>query len=755
MTIYPSGSMINNRYEVVQGPHEKPSLAGGMGLVYLCVDHGENGRPVALKTFRPEYLPNREARDRFLREGSTWMELGYHPHIVRCHQVFKVDVGSEVFFVLDLVAAAEDKHDASLRAWLTPGRPLPVEQALLFALHIARGMKHATGKIPGLVHRDLKPENVLVGRDGFARVTDFGLAGILSNLSEAIPEQVQADPSLAQRRLLTFTKGFVGTPEYASPEQFDGKELDERSDIYAFGCILFEMLTGQPPFIQKYKTPEERLLKYQQCHKSEEPKPPSSIIPTLTGKLETIVTRCLRKRPDERYTSWGEVETVLASAYRVVAGKEALSEITTEGETRAELVTLGWSYNAMGGSYSDIGKFSVAREYFAKVLAIGRQEGERSLQAAGLGNLGYVYRQLGDVRSAIGYFEQHLAIARETGDRQSEGVALGNLGNAYRQLGDAHRAIGYFEQHLIIVREIGDRQGEGQALGNLGIAYRQLGDIHRAIKYCEQDLAIAREIGDRQGEGQAMDNLGIAYRQLGDAQGAIGYHEQHLAIAREIGDRQGESLALGGLGSAYFQLGDAQGAIGYHEQHLAIAREIDDRQGEGKALGNLGNAYLQLGDVHDAIGYYEQCLAISREIGDRQGEGQAMGSLGIAYRQLNDVRRAIEYYKKYLAISREIGDRQSEGTVLGNLGNVFAQLGDVHEAINHYKRSLTILREIGDVINEASFSLNLAILYSQQGSFREARPYAQYALEVFTNAGYPQYAAKARYFLQQIEQQMK
>jgi serine/threonine protein kinase len=112
-----------------------------MGLVYLCVDHAEEGRPVALKTFRPELLPDRAARDRFLREGTTWVQLGKHPHIVRCHQVFKADVGPEVFFVLELVAVAEGKRDASLRSWLTPGKPLSIKQALLFALHIARGMK--------------------------------------------------------------------------------------------------------------------------------------------------------------------------------------------------------------------------------------------------------------------------------------------------------------------------------------------------------------------------------------------------------------------------------------------------------------------------------------------------------------------------------------------------------------------------------------------------------------------------------------
>jgi serine/threonine protein kinase len=77
MSIYPSGTLIANRYEVVQGPREKPSLAGGMGLVYLCVDHTENGRPVALKTFRPELLPDRAARDRFLREGTQTFHVKF------------------------------------------------------------------------------------------------------------------------------------------------------------------------------------------------------------------------------------------------------------------------------------------------------------------------------------------------------------------------------------------------------------------------------------------------------------------------------------------------------------------------------------------------------------------------------------------------------------------------------------------------------------------------------------------------------
>ncbi len=142
MSIHLPGTCIGP-YEIAGRP-----LVGGMGVVYVCRDLAED-RPVALKTFKPEYLPDRAARDRFLREGTAWVDLGAHPHIVRCHEVLRID--PEVYLVLELVAKEPDRADASLRSWLVPGQPLPVEMALLFALQIARGMAHATSVIRGFV----------------------------------------------------------------------------------------------------------------------------------------------------------------------------------------------------------------------------------------------------------------------------------------------------------------------------------------------------------------------------------------------------------------------------------------------------------------------------------------------------------------------------------------------------------------------------------------------------------------------------
>ena len=748
MNLYPPGARIAGRYEVAGRP-----LLGGMGIVYLCKDVEEDC-PVAVKTFRPEYLPDRATRDRFLREGTHWVDLGAHPHIVRCYRVLRID--PEVYLVLELVAKEQGRRDASLRSWLIPGQPLGVETALLFALQIARGMAHAAATIPGFVHRDLKPENVLVGADRLPgasvnrlRVTDFGLAAVLEGREQGSMTRNQNTSASDQGSQVTdplrrtqLTRGVVGTPAYMAPEQWQGEPVGVYTDVYALGCILVEMLTGQ----QAVEGDSLRALERAHCAGAH----PALPVGVPEG-VRALVGRWLAVDGGAREANWEEVEGVLAAACAGVSGRPAPAAEGAGALSREERVAAGWSYSAMGMSYLDIGKAEVATGYFERALGVGQAEGERQLEGAALGNLGLANARLGNVRLAVGLYEQALEIWRKLGVRRDESMDLGNLGSAYLLLGDARRAIGHYEQQLVITREIGNRDGEGMVLGNLGNVYLQLGDARRAIAYYERALVIWHALGVRRDESMDLGNLGSVYLRLGDARRAIAYYEQALAIHREIGDRRGEGNMLGSLGIAYADLGDVRRAIGYHEQALAIHREIGDRRGEGNALGNLGSAYKNLGDARRAVGYYEQQLVITREIGDRHGEGNALGGLGNAYLQLGDARQAIVYYEEQLIIIREIGDRHGEGNALGNLGNAYARLGVAQRAIGYYEQALVIRREIGDSNGMATDSFNMALLHAQQGETARALPLAQEAARIWTQIGHAQYAQRAQALVVQLQ----
>ncbi|MFT3894893.1 MAG: serine/threonine-protein kinase [Anaerolineales bacterium] len=280
--MYQVDSLIIKRYKVLQAPDPANNiLAGGMGMVYFCHDTKEN-RPVALKFIKPELLSDRSKREHFLDEGKAWIDLGYHPNIVRCYDVKNVD--PNVFLVLELIDKEQGMKDASLRAWLDHG-PIPLNHALLFSLQIARGMQYATDKIPGLVHRDLKPENLLIGTDKVAgtnvnrlRVTDFGLVRKVIDSIQSVQEPA---PEFIKHEQLQYTQN-AGTLGYMAPEQIEGKSLGVFTDIYALGCILYEMLTlqrGSHYLISQH----------------------------LFEPIRNFLSRSMAANPKDRYQTWTEV----------------------------------------------------------------------------------------------------------------------------------------------------------------------------------------------------------------------------------------------------------------------------------------------------------------------------------------------------------------------------------------------------------------------------------------------------------------
>jgi len=494
--------------------------------------------------------------------------------------------------------------DASLRSWLIPGHPLPIEQALLFALQIARGMQHATEKIPGLVHRDLKPENILVGADKLPetninrlRVTDFGLIKTIADSSVAtdLRTDKELNPTQAQ-----FTYG-VGTPLYMAPEQWKGEPVGVSTDVYALGCILYEMVSGQ--FAAEGKTTAE--IQTSHCDGRLRPRPAN-----LSQDLMELIEKSVALDSDRRYSTWKEIKDALEKVYEKYSGHLTPKE---ENEKRdqsyEEQVQYGWSYNVLGGVYLSIGNIPVALQYLEKALAVGEEKDAKELSIAVLGNLGNSYAFLGNSNSATRFYEKALAISREIGSRQTEGSILGNLGAVYQARGEYQRAAGNYERHLDIAREFGDLRGEANALCNLGNLFAESGDVHKAIHLYNLSLAIYRTIGARSEEGDCLISIGEAYRSIGDRQKAVSYYEQALVISREIGNQSIEGTALSNLGTTYKESGNIKLALAYDEQALAILRESGHLKGVATASYNLATIY-SLGDIEHALSLAQEAALI-------------------------------------------------------------------------------------------------------------------------------------------------
>jgi serine/threonine protein kinase/predicted Zn-dependent protease len=281
---------------------------GGMGVVYRAEDEVLR-REVALKVLPPGFTADEERRRRFLREARSAAAVN-HPNIATIYEVGEGD--GRVFIAMELI------DGRSLARTLSAARP-SIEEAVELSRQILRGLGKAHEA--GLVHRDLKPDNVMVTAEGTVKLLDFGLAKTREPGASHLGD---ADTAMTEDGRL------VGTPLYMSPEQARGRSLDARSDLFSFGVLLYELLTGKRPFHGATSTDLLTAILRDQ------PPSPSALNPEIPAELSALVERCLAKDPAERPA---DCASIAAELDRIVPYNRDRSSIAASAERSTRPVT--------------------------------------------------------------------------------------------------------------------------------------------------------------------------------------------------------------------------------------------------------------------------------------------------------------------------------------------------------------------------------------------------------------------------------
>jgi len=497
------GSVVDGRYEV------KTVARGGMAVVAIVFDR-ELRRMVAVKTPLPSVLATADGRARFQREAESWIALGVHPNI--CCAYYLQQIGGMPRLFIEYVDGGD------LSQWLKRKADASLEQRLDVAIQIASGLDYTHSFLwtdddgvehRGVVHRDIKPANVLMTADGIARVTDFGLVrsegiegaaddtgeDVRARIEPELPPTGRHEDSVATGswQTVTVAGGLVGTPPYMAPELWlQSLRGTVATDVYAFGCMLYELVCGRRPFVinaaSESQTREAHLGLWMRMHLRDEAPDPASFVSSLPPRLAALMRSCIAKDAGRRPQSFALLRASLVEIFEEAVGRP----YPRPEPQRIQL--LADSLNNRGASFVTLGLGDRADASFREALGIDPRHLEATFNS---GLLEWRRNGLTDAE-----LERRLSEA----DRTTDAAARTGLLRARLRL------------------LLDDPKGAMEALGTLPSAERGALAARRELSFAL--LARARESADPEGLDEARTLLATVLRESpSDLTAVIGFAE--------------------------------------------------------------------------------------------------------------------------------------------------------------------------------------------------------------------------------------
>jgi eukaryotic-like serine/threonine-protein kinase len=713
---------------------------GGMAVVYKARQLDLN-RVVAVKVLRSGGLLRDEDAARVRREAEAVARL-QHPHVVQIHEVGEWD--GEPFLALEYVPGGTlaDALTAGQRQG-TVGVPATAAAGLVETL--ARAVHYAHEQ--GIVHRDLKPANVLLapapaGPFAHPKVADFGLA-VTTDL----------DSSISQSAAL------VGTPCYMAPEQAAGRRaaVGPRTDVYALGGILYELLTGRPPF------QGATVLETLDLVRHADPVRPRRLRPRVPADVETICLKCLAKEPARRYESADALAADLArfrDGRPIAARPVGVMEKAWKWCRRRPLLA-GMACGLVLAT--GLGVTGVTREYLraederANAVAANALTTERLKQIELInGTVFDLFAELDleQVRAEDQPVEAALAKKLiEAGKRlDAEAIAdplvLANLrnrlGKTLLNLGEPAAAIELLAAALgVRTAELGpDHEDTLAAAGDLGVAYWAAGRTDDALPLHDDTLSrstAALGAGHRITLTTAS-NLSMVYRDAGKLDEAITLLERTLGEKRAAfgGDDLDTLSTMNNLALCYHDAGRDDQALPLYVAALAGQRVKLGRDHPATliTLNNLAATHQQLGEMDKALPLYEEAQELkSARLGhDHPGTLTSMANLALAYQLAGRLDQALPLYEQTLKLRKaKLGvDHEHTLLTMANLASCYQSAGEVEKAVARFEEALALQtgKHGPDGYDTLITMNNLALCHRGAGRPEKALPLHQKVVEL-------------------------